>query len=66
MQCTREAYELAREKAGAKDPTPAQARAHGPIDGLEGPMVIRGRLVYWDPGEGRYWEPETGVHLDGG
>jgi hypothetical protein len=31
--------------------------------GLEGPFNFGGRVVYYDPKEGRYWDPRTDFYL---
>jgi hypothetical protein len=31
--------------------------------GLEGPFNFNGRVVYYDPKEGRYWDPRTDFYL---
>jgi hypothetical protein len=31
--------------------------------GLEGPFNFAGRVVYYDPKEGRYWDPKTDFYL---
>jgi len=32
--------------------------------GLEGPFNFGGRVVYYDPKEGRYWDPRTDFFLE--
>jgi hypothetical protein len=32
--------------------------------GLEGPFNFAGRVLYYDPKEGRYWDPKTDFFLD--
>lgn len=47
-------------------------RVIGPMDqrwqprqGLEGPFqYANGRVLYYDPKEGRYWDPKTDFYLD--
>lgn len=34
-----------------------------PRKGIEGPFVFNGRVVYYDPREGRYWDPKTDFFL---
>ena len=35
------------------------------IAGLEGPFrYASGRILYYDPREGRYWDPRTDFYLD--
>lgn len=36
---------------------------YGPRKGLEGPFNFDGRVVYYDPKEGRYWDPKTDFYL---
>ena len=31
--------------------------------GLEGPFNFDGRVVYYDPAEGKYWDPRTDFYL---
>ena len=31
--------------------------------GLEGPMNFNGRVLYYDPTEGKYWDPKTDFYL---
>lgn len=35
-----------------------------PRKGLEGPFNFSGRVVYYDPKEGRYWDPKTDFYLE--
>ena len=36
-----------------------------PRKGLEGPFqYANGRVLYYDPREGRYWDPTTDFYLD--
>ena len=36
-----------------------------PRKGLEGPFFYpNGRVIYYDPKEGRYWDPRTDFYLD--
>ena len=32
---------------------------YGPRKGLEGPFNFSGRVLYYDPKEGSYWDPRT-------
>jgi len=32
--------------------------------GLEGPFNFVGRILYYDPKEGRYWDPKTDFYLE--
>jgi hypothetical protein len=37
---------------------------YGPRRGLEGPFqYASGRILYYDPSEGRYWDPRTDFYL---
>ena len=36
---------------------------YGPRAGLEGPFNFDGRVLYYDPKEGRYWDPRTDFYL---
>ena len=38
-------------------------QGYEPRNGLEGPFVFGGRVVYYDPKEGRYWDPRTDFYL---
>lgn len=41
-----------------------QAHSYGPRKGLEGPfMYPNGRVIYYDPKEGKYWNPSTDFYL---
>jgi hypothetical protein len=38
---------------------------YGPRKGLEGPFTYgNGRILYYDPVEGQYWDPRTDIYLD--
>lgn len=40
-------------------------QGYGPRKGLEGPFVfINGKILYYDPKEGQYWDPKTDIYLD--
>lgn len=40
-------------------------QGHGPRRGLEGPFVFgNGRIVYYDPRQGQYWDPRTDFYLE--
>lgn len=40
-------------------------QTYGPRPGLEGPFqYASGRVLYYDPREGRYWDPRTDFYLD--
>jgi hypothetical protein len=37
---------------------------YGPRKGLEGPFSYpNGRVLYYDPKEGKYWDPKTDFYL---
>jgi hypothetical protein len=39
--------------------------AYGPRNGLEGPFLYpNGRVAYYDPKEGKYYDPRTDFYLD--
>lgn len=38
-------------------------KGYGPRKGLEGPYNFSGRVVYYDPKEGKYWDPRTDFYL---
>jgi hypothetical protein len=31
--------------------------------GLEGPFYFNGRILYYDPKEGKYWDPRTDFYV---
>jgi hypothetical protein len=35
----------------------------GPRKGLEGPFYFNGRILYYDPKEGKYWDPKTDFYV---
>jgi hypothetical protein len=38
---------------------------YGPRKGLEGPYIFGGRkILYYDPKEGRYWDPTTDFYVE--
>lgn len=37
---------------------------YGPRVGLEGPFNFSGRVLYYDPTEGSYWDPATDFYVD--
>lgn len=40
-------------------------RGYGPRKGLEGPFVMgTGRILYYDPKQGQYWDPTTDFYLE--
>ena len=38
-------------------------QGYEPRKGLEGPYNFGGRVVYYDPREGKYWDPKTDFYL---
>lgn len=46
------------------DPFPSPLENYGPRKGLEGPFLMRnGRVVYYDPAEGAYYDPTNDFYL---
>lgn len=39
-------------------------QGYEPRKGLEGPFYFNGRVVYYDPFEGKYWDPRTDFFLE--
>ena len=37
---------------------------YGPRKGLEGPFNFVGRVLYYDPREGQYWDPRTDFYVE--
>jgi hypothetical protein len=37
---------------------------YGPRKGLEGPFNFSGRVLYYDPKEGSYWDPRTDFYVE--
>ena len=37
---------------------------YGPRPGLEGPFNFSGRVLYYDPKEGQYWDPRTDFYVE--
>ena len=37
---------------------------YGPRPGLEGPFNFTGRVLYYDPLEGQYYDPRTDFYLE--
>jgi len=45
--------------------TDAMRQKYGPRRGLEGPfMYASGRVLYYDPSEGQYYDPRTDFYVD--
>ncbi len=36
---------------------------YGPRKGLEGPLNFNGRVLYYDPKEGKYYDPRTDFYV---
>jgi hypothetical protein len=36
---------------------------YGPRKGLEGPFNFNGRVLYYDPAEGQYYDPKTDFYV---
>ena len=36
---------------------------YGPRKALEGPFNFSGRVLYYDPKEGQYWDPRTDFYV---
>ena len=37
---------------------------YGPRKGLEGPFNFAGRVLYYDPKAGEYWDPTTDFYVE--
>jgi hypothetical protein len=37
---------------------------YGPRKGLEGPFNFSGRVLYYDPREGKYYDPRTDFYVE--
>ena len=37
---------------------------YSPRKGLEGPFNFSGRVLYYDPKEGQYWDPRTDFYVE--
>jgi hypothetical protein len=42
---------------------PDACAGYGPRKGLEGPFSFSGRVLYYDPHEGQYWDPRTDFYV---
>jgi hypothetical protein len=41
------------------------SKEYGPRIGLEGPFTYaNGRVLYYDPVEGKYWDPKTDFYVE--
>ena len=38
-------------------------QGYGPIPRLEGPFNFNGWILYYDPKEGKYWDPKTDFYV---
>jgi hypothetical protein len=38
-------------------------KGYGPRKGLEGPFNFNGRVLYYDPREGKYYDPRTDFYV---
>ena len=38
-------------------------QGYGPIPKLEGPFNFNGWILYYDPKEGKYWDPKTDFYV---
>ena len=38
-------------------------QGYGPLPKLEGPFYFNGRILYYDPKEGKYWDPKTDFYV---
>ena len=44
--------------------TDQMRQKYGPRKGLEGPFNFSGRVLYYDPVEGAYWDPTTDFYME--
>ena len=42
----------------------AMRDSYGPRKGLEGPFNFSGRVLYYDPKEGQYWDPRSDFYVE--
>lgn len=47
-----------------RHPMDEMREKYGPRKGLEGPFNFTGRVLYYDPGEGQYYDPKTDFYLE--
>ena len=47
------------------DTTDMMRVKYGPRKGLEGPFNFSGRVLYYDPKEGSYYDPTTDFYVEG-
>jgi len=38
-------------------------QGYGPLPKLEGPFLVAGRILYYDPKEGKYWDPKMDFYV---
>lgn len=38
-------------------------QGYTPREGLEGPFNFAGRVLYYDPKQGQYWDPRTDFYV---
>ena len=43
---------------------PLREQKYGPRKGLEGPFNFSGRVLYYDPKEGSYYDPATDFYVE--
>ena len=46
------------------DSTDIMRDKYGPRKGLEGPFNFSGRVLYYDPREGQYYDPATDFYVE--
>ena len=46
------------------DTTDMMRTKYGPRKGLEGPFNFSGRVLYYDPIEGKYYDPTTDFYVE--
>jgi hypothetical protein len=52
------------DEVGDIRPNLMMSGEYGPRKGLEGPFVMKnGRTFYYDPKEGKYWDPKTDMYI---
>jgi hypothetical protein len=47
-----------------KDEMDMMRQKYGPRKGLEGPFNFSGRVLYYDPKEGSYYDPTTDFYVE--
>ena len=43
---------------------PNACEGYGPRDGLEGPFNFGGRVLYYDPAEGKHYDPKQDFYIE--